>query len=223
MDFSRFYRKIDELKGDNKIKGINLSDIKRQVYILIIDDEEFSFIESLMKHEYNITQKQDLADLKDAEAYGIILCDIRGVGKFLKSDYEGAYLIKQLKEKYPEKTLIAYTANDYNASFQEYLNYADTTVPKGSFSLEDWTSLLDRLLRERSDPVTMWQKARQALIQAGIPTIQIAKYESEYVKAIQRGSFESLTALYSKKKEKGAEIVLAFLKAVPSLVSIFAG
>ena len=102
-----FYRSISDLNGETKLKKPPLSELKKRIAIIIIDDEEFPYLDTLKKHEYNISQKPDISDLRDVEAYQIILCDIRGVGKFLTSEFGGAYLIKQLKEKYPEKTIIA--------------------------------------------------------------------------------------------------------------------
>ena len=218
-----FYKSISELKGDLLLKGNSLSELKKRTEILIIDDEPFSFYETLRKHEYNLTQKKDLTDLKDAEAYKIILCDIRGVGNFLGSEFGGAYLIKQLKEKYPEKTIIAYTANDYNAKFQKYLEYADEMISKGGFALEDWTALLDSLIKESSDPVKIWEKTKSNLIVAGVPTVSIAKFESEYVKAIKKGNFESFQKLYEKDSRPGSDIMFALFKALPDIISIIKG
>ena len=168
-------------------------------------------MDTLKKHEYNITQKTDISDLRDVEAYKIILCDIRGVGKFLTSEFGGAYLIKQLKEKYPEKTIIAYTASNYDAN---------DTISKGDYALEDWTSLLDRLLNDMSDPQKMWERARKALTEAGISTLDIAKYESDYVKAIEKGKFESFQKLYENKSDRGSEIMLALAKTLPTILSL---
>ena len=89
MNISLFYRKITELNGELLMRDISLSELKKRTEILIVDDEEFSYFESLQRHEYNITQKEDLTDLKDAEAYKIVLCDIRGVGNFLRSEFGG--------------------------------------------------------------------------------------------------------------------------------------
>lgn len=218
-----FYRSISDLNGDVKLKRIPFSELKKRIEILIIDDEEFPYLDTLKKHEYNITQKTDISDLRDVEAYKIILCDIRGVGKFLASEFGGAYLIKQLKEKYPEKTIIAYTASNYDAKFQQFLNYANDTVSKGDFALEDWTSLLDRLLNELSDPQIMWEKARKALTEAGVSTLDIAKYESDYVKAIEKGKFESFQKLYENKSDRGSEIMLALAKALPTILGFIVG
>lgn len=221
--FNLIYRNVSELNGVSVLKGITLPSLKKKFEILIIDDEDFPYLDILRKHEYNITQKYDLTELKDAEAYKIILCDIRGVGKFLGTEFEGAYLIKQLKVKYPDKTIIAYTANDYDATFEEFLNYADETVPKGTYAPEDWTSLLDRLLKDIVDPVKLWDQTRKSLLDAGISTIDVAKYESKYVKAVKKGEFSSLQKLCEKESGKGAEIVLALLKAIAAVASLFGG
>ena len=205
---------MSELNGVNILKDKRISALKKLMSILVIDDKEFSYLEALQKYEFNITQKNDLTHLSDVAEYDVILCDIRGVGKFLKSDFEGANLIKELKIKYPNKTIIAYTANDYNASFQKYLNYADMIVPKGNLALEDWVTTLEDLLKESADPVKQWEKTRGALLEANVSTIDVAKYESEYVKAIKDGSFESFEKLYSNKKTNGSGILMELASSV---------
>lgn len=221
MGISFFYKKITELSGELATKDVSLSELKRKTEILIIDDEEFSYFEPLQKHEYNITQKKDLTDLRDAEAFKIVLCDIRGVGNFLTSEFGGAYLIKQLKKKYPAKIIIAYTANEYSAKFEEFLSYADDIISKGSYALEDWTSLLDRLLKELADPIKIWDRTRRTLIDSGVPTLDVAKYESDYVTAVKRGKFESFAKIYEKKTTAGTDIMVSLFKALPSIIQIF--
>ena len=168
----------------------------------------------MRKHEFSIQQKYDLTHLSDAAEYDIILCDIRGVGKFLESDYDGANLIKALKTKYPNKIILAYTANDYDASFQKYLDYADGIVPKGTYGLDDWVSLLEETLNDCADPVKQWERTRKLLLKANVSTIDVAKYESQYVKAIRNGSFESFKKLYGKKKHIGDNIMIDLVSSV---------
>ena len=220
---SLFYRKVSELNGVSVLKGVTLQDLKRRFKILIIDDEEFPFLEALKKHEYLITQKKDLEDLSDAEVYKIILCDIRGVGKRFGTDYDGAYLIKQLKVMYPDKTIIAYTANPYDPSFEEFLDYAVKTVPKGSYALDDWSALLDQLLNDTIDPVKLWENTRKQLLNAGVSTVDVAKYESKYVTAVKKGNYEGLKKLCEKRSGEGAEIVLTLLKAITSIATLING
>ena len=214
MCMSIFYHKIFELNGDAILKEKSLSTIKKLTEILVIDDKEFVFLDALRKHEFSIQQKYDLTHLSDAAEYDIILCDIRGVGKFLESDYDGANLIKALKTKYPNKIILAYTANDYDASFQKYLDYADGIVPKGTYGLDDWVSLLEETLNDCADPVKQWERTRKLLLKANVSTIDVAKYESQYVKAIRNGSFESFKKLYKKKKHVGDNIMIDLVSSV---------
>lgn len=220
MCLSLFYKKISDLNGETIFKDVSLSALRKNTEILIIDDEEFTYLDILRKHEYNLTEKTDLSDLKDAEAYTIILCDVAGVGKFLGSRYGGAYLIKQLKEKYPTKIIIAYSANNYNAEYQKYLDYADGIVPKGSYSSEDWASLLDKLLMDSVDPVINWKKARKELLDAGVATIDIAKYESDYVKAVKNNKFESFKKLYQNKKGNGIERMQSLFSSMSDVLDL---
>ena len=218
MCITFFYKKIADLSGESIMQNASFTQMKKNTEILIIDDEEFSYLDALRKHEYNLTQKEDLTTLADAETYKIVLCDIRGVGNFLESKFGGAYLIKQLKEKYPAKIIIAYSANEYDAAFQQFLDYADGVVPKGAYALEDWTALLDRLINELADPKKIWSRTQKTLIDAGVSTLDIAKYESDYVTAVNKGKFESFQKIYEKKASVGADIMLSLFKTLPSVL-----
>ena len=136
----------------------------------------------------------DIQSLKEVEAYSVILCDIMGVGKFLQSQYEGAYLVQQIKGKYPHKTVIIDSGNQFSTAYQEFLNYADHTMQKGA-TLEKWNSLLTQIIRDEADPVKQWAKTRSALLDAGLSIVEVAKLEDKYVRAIKNSSYESLSKL----------------------------
>lgn len=200
--------KLYELNGDAILSEQSITRLKQLTSILVIDDKPFEYLDILKtSYEFNIQQKNDLTLLTDAEAYDIILCDIRGVGKFLNSPYDGAKLIKELKEKYPDKMIIAYTTFEYRSEFQEYLDYADKKIYKGSPDLDSWVGILTQILKESADPVKYWERIRKALINANVPTIDIARYESQYVNAYKKKNFESLKKLYSNKGNNGAKIM----------------
>ena len=85
--------------------------------------------------------------------------------------------------------------------------------------MEDWDSLLTKMLMELADPVKQWEKARRALLQAGVPTIIVAKYESEYVRAVKSGKYESLKEVYEKSKKPGKDIMVSLLSIVFKAIS----
>ena len=165
-----------------------------------------------------MTHRTDIQSLTDVAGYDMILCDIRGVGKIFQSDYEGAYLVKQLKEKYPNKIVVSYTADSYNPKYENYLKYADAIVPKGT-TLEDWDALLSQLIRDLANPVKQWKKTRKALFDANVATILVAKYENQFVKAVQKGNFESIKKLYAQKDDSISEIMSGLFKIASKFFS----
>lgn len=213
---------ISELNGDGLFKEVTLQKLKKNVQILVIDDDEFTYLNSLQNNDYCIKQRNDIASLGDVSEYDIILCDVRGVGKFLNSEFEGAYLAKQIKEKYPNKIVVSYTASNYDANFQKFLNRSDSIIPKGT-SLEDWDSLLLKFIKDYANPVKQWEKTRDALLKAGVSTFEVANYESKYVRAYKKGEITSLKDEYNKKSFVGKEILVCLLELISTIVKLKVG
>ena len=211
-------QQISDLNSDIILNETNLSMLKRNTDILVIDDDEFAYSEALKHNEFRMTHRTDIQSLTDVAGYDMILCDIRGVGKIFQSDYEGAYLVKQLKEKYPNKIVVSYTADSYNPKYENYLKYADAIVPKGT-TLEDWDALLSQLIRDLANPVKQWKKTRKALFDANVATILVAKYENQFVKAVQKGNFESIKKLYAQKDDSISEIMSGLFKIASKFFS----
>lgn len=206
---------ISDLNGEQLLKEISLSKLKREVDILVIDDEDFPLLDDLKKHEFNIEYKQDITTLKDVAPYSIILCDIHGVGKFLGSDKEGAYLVSQIKEKYPSKIVISYTADTTAPDIQKYLHYADNVMAKGT-SIEDWAELLTESVKKIANPVHVWKKLQTDLLKENVAIRDIAYLESKYVKAIKTGKYESLRKLNSNNNS----VVKILDQSIPLLIKI---
>lgn len=209
---------ISDLNGEQILKEITLSKLKREVDILIIDDEDFPLLDDLKKHEFTIEYKKDITSLKDVEPYPIILCDIHGVGKFLGSDKEGAYLVSQIKEKYPSKIVISYTADTTTPNVQKYLHFADNVMEKGT-SIEDWAQLLTESVKKIANPVHVWKKLQTDLLKENVSTREIALLENKFVKAIQNGKYESLKKLNSSNNS----VSKILEQSIPLLIKILVG
>ena len=88
-------RSINEIKYLKY--SINSSD-RVKIPIAVIDDELFNYKDLLRDYGFSITHFEDINDIKIVEAYPIVICDIKGVGKFLNSKLEGAQLISEIKK-----------------------------------------------------------------------------------------------------------------------------
>lgn len=203
---------IEDLKAIKSIKREANLKLRKRIDILVIDDEEFTPGEFLDKNHFSLTYKTDIDNVKDVSEYPIVMCDIRGVGGNLSKQYEGAYLIKEIKQNYPEKRVIAYTASSYDASYNKYLDYADELLKKGT-SLEDWVTILDEQIKKAVDPVYQWCVFREALLNKGVSTIDVAKMESNFVQACKVKDFDGFERKAQKLNGEVKNLVVEILSS----------
>ena len=124
-------------KKKTKLKEKNQDEIKAICKILFIDDKSFPLVDILKsegwKHVIRIKDVEALeqSEVKDAN---ILIVDIQGVGKKLKFKDEGLGLIIALKEKYPGKKVIVYSAEDQGKiqAFHPGIDKADKRLSKNS-------------------------------------------------------------------------------------------
>lgn len=142
---------------DKKFLKKSLPELKDKTRILLIDDEETNLVESLKGEGWHIKYMADLdkynnTDLKDAH---IVCVDIKGVGKILNIKDEGLGLIRNIKEKYPEKRIILCSSFSSHDIFDNAIDLVDKKVYKDgqthpfdsaieelSYKLFDWDSLI---------------------------------------------------------------------------------
>lgn len=183
---------------------------------LVIDDEKFTFLEALQKHKFAIDYKPDLQTINELEPYEIVLCDIRGVGKFLASKFEGAHLIREAKKFYPSKQIIAFTASAFDASYKDYFDVADDYVRKDT-SLDVWIALLDERVKKCVDPIHQWHILRESLLKAGMETIDVARIEKLYVDAVKKKDFNAFENLVRTKVKLSSNVLDVVTKFMASL------
>jgi chorismate mutase len=119
----------------------SLDEIKNICKIVFIDDKTFPIIEILEKNGWrNIAKLKDVDALDQTEIREahILFVDIQGVGKKMKLQDEGLGLIIAIKRKYPNKKVIAYSAEDQGhvQAFHEGLDVADSRISKNANSYE---------------------------------------------------------------------------------------
>lgn len=157
--------------------------IDRNSYrIVIIDDESFENDDRLRRVGFNVSVFSDIEDIRFLSEYDIVICDIKGVGKKLSEETGGALLLNEAKKTYPYKMYAAYSGSYQNIIVNEYLD--GVKIIKKDYALEDWIAALDSLLKEYSDPATVWIKIRDRLLSQNVSIHSVAKLEHEYVNTI---------------------------------------
>ncbi len=91
-----------------------IEDLKNITKILFIDDQSFNVVQDLKEKDgwKNVCRIRDVDSLSQTEVKEahIIFVDIQGVGKKMGFQDEGMGLIEALRETYPEKKIIMYSA-----------------------------------------------------------------------------------------------------------------
>lgn len=157
--------------------------LRSQISIVVIDDKGFVYHDVLRNHGYVVTELRDITDIKTIKPYPIVICDIRGVGKAFGSPYEGAHVLSEIRKHYPDKVLIVYTGQLFDASFNKYFVLCDASITKDAES-QQWIEVLDSAITSYLDPVAQWKKIRAYLSNLEVPTIRLAELEHQYVTAL---------------------------------------
>lgn len=174
-----FYEKFHELSELKSAQIALKKNYRENVKILIVDDETFLYYEELRNAKFNITKVDDIQDLLQAAMYPIIICDIKGVGKKFGSKKEGAYVVEELKKRYPFKQYAIYSGS--------MNQFGLMTFPQGVYpinkdiSVEEWAKNIDELIKKVTDPSEVWRTIRNYLMSEDVSLISIIRLESEYV------------------------------------------
>ena len=125
-------------------------DIKLKTFILFIDDEKFNLVNILKQSGWlNTSSRKDIEDL-DAQIVkqaNIIFVDINGVGTKLQFRNQGLGLAGALKDKYPNKKIIIYSAETTGNRFDKVLQKVDYCLPKNAEPYE-FIQLVDQFAME---------------------------------------------------------------------------
>lgn len=161
------------------------SDIKidrKNLKICVVDDEGFDLEKVRALGYIQVERKLKFENIDDYEKYNIILCDIEGVGSELDSVRQGLAVAEQIKFVYPEKIVLIYSGKNV----ESYGNMP-TNIDGFLSKVESTTELvkkLDEYYKESIDPITVWEKTRQQMLNAGIATKTIALVEDRYCSSL---------------------------------------
>jgi hypothetical protein len=110
---------------------------KSSYKILFIDDQPFRIIDILKKNGWSSAKRvKDISSLDDNDVREsrILFIDINGVGKSLSFTDEGKGLAKAIREKYPKKRIVLYSAE--SQIFHAVLSMVDKCLYKNADQYE---------------------------------------------------------------------------------------
>ncbi len=110
--------------------------MQSETSVLFIDDDKNFNVVKILKdsHWKKVKTVVDIKslDLPLVREANIVFVDINGVGKLLNLEFEGLDLALMLKQRYPEKKVIIYSANRNNNSFHKAWDMCDFKLEKNA-------------------------------------------------------------------------------------------
>lgn len=135
------------------IPNRTIDELKAVVNILFIDDTTVSKAKQLKNCEgwRNVSKIKDVESLTQQQIRDahIIFVDVQGVGKIMEFENEGLDLIVALKQKYPEKKVVMYSAESQGKidAFHHASDVVDGRLRKGA-DLYEFETTAERLAME---------------------------------------------------------------------------
>lgn len=185
MNFFKYYilRQRYQITDLQDPRTVLTATDRNKVKILIVDDDVFNHEERLRRLGFNILKYDDIESLEGVEAFQIVICDVKGVGKKFGSSLEGAFVLNQLKQAYPMKEYAVYSSSLYNPEMTSALQ--GISIIKKDQPSDEWCNDIDSLIRNVTNPKLIWQKIAIKMIENNIPTSVIRKVEHEYVECVR--------------------------------------
>lgn len=123
---------------------------KNDFSILFIDDDiELKMAENIKTEWSNTKTIVDSNNIKQLEIRNadVIFVDIQGVGKVLGFNDEGFGLAKAIKETYPKKKVVIYSATKKNDIYHDALQVCDKVLKKDA-NLYEFNNLIEKYYEE---------------------------------------------------------------------------
>ena len=109
--FGKMKSKKEYAKALEMLEKNNISNIRKRIKILVVDDETDDIYQVLKERQYEVYYKNDMNYAVEAEPFEIVVMDIKGVAKRLQSNMEGFALACEVKHKYPLKRVCCYSGS----------------------------------------------------------------------------------------------------------------
>jgi hypothetical protein len=129
----------NQSKYDSSNREAKIESLKSKVKILFIDDDtKFNIVkilkDSKWKHTKSVVDIKSL-DIPIVKEADIFFVDVNGIGKLLNCEHEGLDIALMLKQKYPNKKVVIYSANKNN-NFHPAWDQCDFKLEKNALTYQ---------------------------------------------------------------------------------------
>lgn len=201
------------------IEKNNLSNLRKKIKILLIDDESDDIYNVLKERQYNVYYKNDMNYVIEAEPFEIVIMDIKGVAKRLQSSMEGFSLACEVKQKYPLKRVCCYSGSVYTEISEQLADKKIDAFLFKDMDMDKMCEKIDTLILEYADYKKQWEIIRKQLLDCNTNERDIKIIQKSYMESFQNGNVMNLNNTIIDVLKNGT-IILNICSAVINLMKV---
>lgn len=178
----------------------DLTFLKRNTPIAIIDDEDFPDLDGLRNAGYSPCQFRDLDSFDQLRDYPIVICDIQGVGSNFGTTTDGSYIVQQICEQFPDKYIIVFSSKGGSLGIASRIAKADVKLQRGD--RDGLNNAILRAVKLMGDSVERWKRVRRNLIEEKqVDLYHVWELEQEFIKSLHSKDTKQFSAYVNKHAE----------------------
>ena len=199
----------------------NISNIRKRIKILVVDDASDDIYEILKERQYDAYYKSDMNYAIEAEPFEIVLMDIKGVAKRLQSSMEGFALACEVKHKYPLKRVCCYSGSIHKEISEQLAEKKiDAFFPK-DMDMDKICEKIDKLILDYVDYKQQWEIIRKQLVEYGVNADDIKKIQEAYEDGFNTGNIAQLNNVIMETIKNGT-VMLNMVSAIINIIKVLA-
>lgn len=218
-----WFNKSRTAAGTGTSHTVPLHALKRQLRIVVVDDDRNAFpVEDLKREGYSIEYWERVSSLSRLEAgsYDIIILDIGGVAEHLSSEekVDGLAVLSSIKKANPGQVVIAFSGQSFAPSKQHFFASADDVLEKPADVMQCKQVIDDAMLRNFT-PARLLEGLRMNLIKMGVSERDASKAVSKISK-LDSGDLKSRGRAILERITEGEELADRAFVWVARLVAL---
>lgn len=212
--------KRETMSAFKLIEKNNITSLRKNTTILVVDDEDDDLYQVLKERQYNVYYKEDMTYSLEAEPFQVVIMDIKGVAKRRKSSMEGFALACEIKKAYPLKKVCCYSGSVHEEITQMLAeNSIDSFLMKDA-DIDKICEKVDKLIEEYANYEKQWDILYLELRHNNISESDIKKIREAYFEGFEKGNVSELNQVIMETLKSGT-VVLNITNSILTLLKVF--
>lgn len=199
----------------------DIEDLKKNVKILIVDDDKPAILEYLEYRKYDVYYKSDMTYAIEADPFDIVLMDIRGVATQRGSSMEGFELATEIKKESPLKKVAVYSGSTVHVEVTSRRDEVDEFIPRDA-EPDSFCEIIDNMIIEYLDYEKQWDVIYSILRENDLDDKKIRRIRKSYIKSFKTRNMNDLMKLNRTVTDniKDASVLINIISSIITLAKV---